>query len=152
MIQTIDIETLPISPGVRAGSYRVWHNGAVLIEHTRDPEFAACRALLAAGVTGALQTRHKGSATISFVLDIEAGAASSTSDPDGARIRVGKWQPRDMAGPSPDKPSIAGSPDPQKWGCPGGDLGKGSQNEQTTLWSGPRQPGVDLPKTDGGRP
>ena len=42
----------PISQGARGERYRVSYAGAVLIESCRDPEFDACRALRAQGITG----------------------------------------------------------------------------------------------------
>ena len=41
--------------------YRVTYLGATLIESARDPEFEACRALLARGITGTLVTYSPGS-------------------------------------------------------------------------------------------
>jgi hypothetical protein len=92
----IEIERLPIPPGAKAGRWRVWHDGAVLCGRARDPEHAACRALLALGITGTLTTRHKGSTTISMSLDIARGAEFTTSDPDKGRLKVIRWHPREV--------------------------------------------------------
>jgi hypothetical protein len=42
--------------GERGQYYRVYFEGAVVIEDTWNPEFEACRALVARGVTGRLET------------------------------------------------------------------------------------------------
>ena len=43
-----------IGYGARGNRYRVLHDGIVIVEHTRDPEHDAARALLALGITGAM--------------------------------------------------------------------------------------------------
>ena len=53
MSHRIDIE--PIRVGDRGYRYRVTFAGSVLIKNTRNPEYDACRALLAKGVTGRLE-------------------------------------------------------------------------------------------------
>ena len=42
--------------GERGQYYRVYFEGAVLIEDTWNPEFEACRALVARGITGRLES------------------------------------------------------------------------------------------------
>src|SRR5215471_9370816 len=46
--------------GERGQHYRVHYEGAVLIEDTWNPEFEACRALLARGVSGRLEVWRVG--------------------------------------------------------------------------------------------
>lgn len=71
-------------------TYTVWYNGSVLIEHSRNPEFDACRTLLEKGITGRLITRHRGSNIISFVLDIQK-AAELTVLEGKTSPRFSKW-------------------------------------------------------------
>ena len=97
MAHEIEIEALPATSGASRSMWRVWHNGAALIERARDPEFAACRVLQSRGLSGDVVSRHRGSATVSFRMTIEAGAQMSTQEGGSARVRVVKWQPRDYA-------------------------------------------------------
>src|SRR5262245_32112513 len=60
--------------------YRVMYLGKTLIESTRDPEFEACRALLAKGVTGTLVTYSPGSSVSRMRIDIAKGAQLMTID------------------------------------------------------------------------
>jgi hypothetical protein len=71
MIHKIAIE--PTKVGERGQYYRVWYDGTVLIEECRCPEYDACRALLAQGITGRLET-YMGNAYPHMDLDIEEGA------------------------------------------------------------------------------
>ena len=67
----IEIERMHYrSTGAR---YRVTYLGETLIESARDPEFEACRALLANGVTGTLVTYSPGSSVPRMKVDIEKG-------------------------------------------------------------------------------
>ena len=74
-----------------SATYRLYHEGAVLLENARDPEFQACRALLALGLTGQLVTYSVGSSTPRMRIDIRAGAKMSTT----AEGRFVRWQPFD---------------------------------------------------------
>ena len=70
--------------GVR---WRVWHQGNVLIEATRDPEPAACRALLELGITGCAESYSRGGTVARMRLDIEWMAAVSTDEAGTPRFR-----------------------------------------------------------------
>lgn len=96
-IHVIDIEALPVAPLAQRQRFRVWHDGRVLIEATRDPEHEACRALLALGLTGQLQTTWCGKKGICAKFDIETAAQFTTSDADNG-TRTVRWKPFD--GPS----------------------------------------------------
>lgn len=87
-----------VSIGARGSRYRLWHDGAALIESSRDPEFDACRALLARGIVGTLHTRHRGRQTVCLVLDIEKGAMARTNESERSGPRFGRWQPFDLPG------------------------------------------------------
>jgi hypothetical protein len=63
--------------GVGRQHYRVTYRGAVLVERSRDPEFAACRALMAMRITGTLQTYRRGFLAPAMRMDIERGAKLS---------------------------------------------------------------------------
>lgn len=97
MAHEIEIEALPVNAGASRGMWRVWYKGEVLIERARDPEFAACRALAARGVSGDLVSRIKGSVTPGLRVAIDAGAQMSTQEGEAGRARIGKWVPRDYA-------------------------------------------------------
>jgi hypothetical protein len=56
--------------GVRGPVYRVLYADEVLLEHW-NPEFEACRALLARGITGKLETWRPGGSFPAQILDIE---------------------------------------------------------------------------------
>ena len=58
IIHSITIE--PVSQGERGQRYRATYAGAVLVDSSRNPEFDACRALLARGITGKLETWWRG--------------------------------------------------------------------------------------------
>ena len=72
------------SVGIR---WRVWHLGKVLIEATRDPEPAACRALLELGITGRAETYGLGGTAPRLRFDIEALAELSTDEAGTPRFR-----------------------------------------------------------------
>jgi hypothetical protein len=61
----------------------------------RDPEFSACRALLALGINGCLETRWAGSAHASMRLDIANGATRSTQESSTVAARIGRYRPLD---------------------------------------------------------
>jgi hypothetical protein len=73
--------------------YRVTCQGLVLLESTRDPEFDACRRLLARGITGTLETFAPGGAIPRMRLDITCGATRRTLEIDRDGPRIGAWRP-----------------------------------------------------------
>src|SRR5262245_11383899 len=94
----IDIE--PASLGERGRRYLVRHAGAVLVASSRNPEFDACRVLLAKGITGQLEVWHTGGAFPAMGLDITKGAGSTVEESDrgGPALRAGShahraWPP-----------------------------------------------------------
>ena len=84
----IVIETTSIR-GERGQYYRVHFEGAVLIEDTWNPEFEACRALVARGVTGRLETWRTGKT----VPDIEEGARWTVVENDKEGPVIKRWEP-----------------------------------------------------------
>lgn len=82
--------------------YRVTHLGAVLIESTRDPEFEACRALLAKGITGTMVTYSPGSPVPRMRLDIEKGAALMTIESATVGLRICRYKPHPRAADDPE--------------------------------------------------
>jgi hypothetical protein len=56
------------------GRYRVIDQGKPLVDGARTPAFAACRALLARGITGRLAMYSLGGSTPRLTVDIEKGA------------------------------------------------------------------------------
>jgi hypothetical protein len=88
------VELEPVSIGHRGQRYRAHYAGAVLIEGSRNPEFDACRALLARGITGTLEVWHKGATFASMRLDIEKGARLTVVDSDSIGPRITRWHPR----------------------------------------------------------
>ena len=87
----IDIE--PLGLGEMGRRYLVRHAGEVLVERSRNPEFDACRALLARGITGRLEAWHQGASYPSMRLDIEKAAKLTVKDGDGGTGFAG-WTPR----------------------------------------------------------
>jgi hypothetical protein len=91
----------PTALGERGHGYRVTYTGAVLVDGSRNPEFDACRALLARGIRGKLEVWRKGATFPATVLDIEAGARLTVAETDAAGPRFMRWQPF-SADASPD--------------------------------------------------
>ena len=78
--------------GERGQYYKVIYNGAILIEDTRNPEYDACRVLLAMGITGRLQTWRQGSQAPCLRLDIENGAKVTIEEGQRAGPRLRRWE------------------------------------------------------------
>ena len=91
----VEIEELPHAPTAAVIRYRVWHDDAVLIETCRDPEFDACRALLAQGKTGRMTTFRRGGSTPCMLIDVERGAGVRTAEGAKSGPRLARWQPFD---------------------------------------------------------
>lgn len=91
MSAIIDIERTHISgTGQR---YRVWHDGNVLIESTKNAFFDSARALSAKGVTGRLQMRRKGRDQIDMTGLIAVAATFTISETERHGPRLIKWAP-----------------------------------------------------------
>ena len=73
--------------------YRVTYLGKTLIESARDPEFEACRALLAKGVTGTLVTYIPGSSIPRMLIDFAKGAHLMTIDNAADGPRISRYRP-----------------------------------------------------------
>lgn len=79
----------------RRTSERTFYDATFRGEHlvtSRDPEFAACRALLARGFTGELRTRWVGARHDAMVLDIEHAARRSTFDSRNVGPVLGRFR------------------------------------------------------------
>ena len=87
------IEIDPISRGARGQRYQVTYAGDVLIESSCNPEFDACRALLAQSITGKLAVWRRGAAAPCMTLDIERGARLTISETDKEGPRLVRWRP-----------------------------------------------------------
>jgi hypothetical protein len=72
--------------------YRVTYLGETLLASARDPEFEACRALLAQGITGTLVSYGPGSLVPRMRVDIEKGAKLATIDSDKDGPRIGRYR------------------------------------------------------------
>src|SRR5262245_32400281 len=83
----------PASLGERGQRYRVIHNSVTLIESSRNPEFDACRALLARGITGLLESWHKDASFAAMYLDIEKGARLTVQESEHIGPRFVAWSP-----------------------------------------------------------
>jgi hypothetical protein len=86
----VEIERIQASGPAR---YRVTLDGDVLIERCRDPEFETCRALLARGLTGTVESWVRGATAPGFRLDIELGSQAATHESATRSPRLGKWSP-----------------------------------------------------------
>jgi hypothetical protein len=83
---------LVIRYGVRGPVYRVMYADEVLLEHW-DPEFEACRALLARGITGKLETWRPDGTYRTLILDIEKAAGLTVKEPAAESVRIVPWVP-----------------------------------------------------------
>ena len=79
--------------GDRGHRYRVTYAGTILIDGSRNPEFDACRAMLARGIRGRLEVWRKGAAFPAMVLDIEAGARLTVAETEREGPRFAPWRP-----------------------------------------------------------
>jgi hypothetical protein len=77
----------------RSQRYRTTYLGSILIESSRNPEFDACRALLARGVTGKLRVWRSGRASADMCLDIERGTGLTIRETDDRGLRLVRWEP-----------------------------------------------------------
>lgn len=72
--------------------YRVTFEGEVLLT-SWEPDYSACRALLAKGHTGIVESWRGGAKFPSMVLNIETGAKRSISEPDGGSPKLSVFAP-----------------------------------------------------------
>src|SRR5262245_48570443 len=93
MNHRVDIEPTSVR-GERGQHYRVLYAGEVLIEDTWNPEFEACRPLLAMGVRGNLQTWRRGKQHWDMQLDIERGARLTVEENEHHWPKIVRWRPR----------------------------------------------------------
>jgi hypothetical protein len=91
-LQAHRIDVQIIRYGVRGPIYLVMYAGDVLLEHW-NPEFEACRALLARGITGKLETWRPGGTHPALILDIEKAAKLTVEESDSVRVRIVPWKP-----------------------------------------------------------
>ena len=128
--------------GERGQHYRVIYNGAILIEDTRNPEYDACRMLLAIGITGRLQTWCQGSQAPCLRLDIESAANLTIEEGQRAGPRLRRWVAHPDAAKLEAISCSRGSPQtPEtlaRWGCKpdrasGGDVT--CERRSTGRWS-----------------
>ena len=77
--------------GDRGQRYRVYFQGAALIEASRCPEFDACRLLMARGFVGRLEVWRLNCSYPSMTLHIESAARLTVMDSPSAGPRFVKW-------------------------------------------------------------
>src|SRR5262249_45938591 len=82
----------PTALGDRGQRYRVTYAGETLIESTRNPEYDACRALLAKGVTGRLEVWRVGTTFPASSIDIERGARWTILETERESPRIVRWR------------------------------------------------------------
>jgi hypothetical protein len=87
----VDIELTHYASG--GARYRVTYLGETLIASARDPEFEACRALLAKGIIGTLVTYGPGGTAARMRIDIEDGAKLTTIENANEGPRIGRYRP-----------------------------------------------------------
>ena len=91
MSAVVDIEAIHrTSSGQR---YRVYHDGAVLIESCREPLCDAARALVSKGVTGRVQMRRLGKQQIDMEGLIAVLATQTVTEGQTAAPRFADWSP-----------------------------------------------------------
>jgi hypothetical protein len=80
--------------GERGKYYRVYFQDAVLIEDTWNPEFEACRALVARGVTGRFETWRADKPYSGLIVpDIEEVARWTVVENDKEGPVIRRWEP-----------------------------------------------------------
>ena len=93
MIHRIIIEPTTIR-GERGQYYRVHYEGAPLIDETWNPEFEACRVLLARGITGRLEVWRVGrDHPDMLVRDIAKAAKWTVVENESHGPRFVRWKP-----------------------------------------------------------
>jgi hypothetical protein len=96
-LHCITIEPTKLSQ--RGQMYRGIYAGSILIESNRNPEFDACRALLAKGITGKIETWRPGVAFPAMQIDIERGAQLTVTESDKDGPCFAPWHPHPDAVP-----------------------------------------------------
>jgi hypothetical protein len=90
MIRRIYIDC--IGYGKTGANYRITdEDGRLLVPNTRDPEFAAARALLAKGVTGRLEVWRASAMFPAMTMDIEKAAGLRTMETESEGPKFVKW-------------------------------------------------------------
>ena len=84
----------PVSLGQRGQLYLVRHDGTVLVAGSRNPEFDACRLLLAKGISGKVEVWHERAVFPAMRLDIEKNARLTVEESDRVGPRFARWYPR----------------------------------------------------------
>ena len=92
-MMTHRVEIIQTGLGSRGQRYSVTYRGAMLVEKTKKPAFAACRALLARSITGRLEVWRPGKSSADMQLDIETGAGLTISETDTHDLQAVPWQP-----------------------------------------------------------
>jgi hypothetical protein len=99
-IHRIDVEPItPIGPSSLKGEnrpqkYRVTYRGETLIESTKEPVYASCRALVAKGLTGSLGIWGGEKHARGLVRDIEKGAKLTIIESEKVGPKLALYQPR----------------------------------------------------------
>lgn len=94
MIHRIHIEPTTIR-GERGQYYRVYYEGAVLIDESWNPELEACRALLAHGIMGRLEVWRFGKSHPDMLVpDITKAAEWTVEESDKRGPHFVRWWPR----------------------------------------------------------
>jgi hypothetical protein len=83
----------PTNLGEGGQRYRVNYAGNVLVDSSRYPEFDACRALLALGLTGKVEVWRPGAAFPAMRIDIERGARLTVSETEDHGPRMVRCRP-----------------------------------------------------------
>jgi hypothetical protein len=111
LMHSITIE--PTKLGEAGQRYRVNYAGNILVDNSRYPEFDACRALLALGLTGKVEVWRQRAAFPAMRIDIERGARLTISETEDHGPRMVRWRPaptqelRDADPRAPHRPPVA---------------------------------------------
>lgn len=70
--------------------------GKTFVEASKDPEFDACRALSANGISGTLETFTGDRPFPSMRISISTGAKKRITEGTASPLRLGKWSPADV--------------------------------------------------------
>ncbi len=96
----VTLQAIPVKPRQVHQTFKVWlgdpdstSDAEVLLAASRDPEFEACRLLLARGETGKLRTRWRGSKHYGMIMGLQWGADHCCQGGNRKALHIAKYAP-----------------------------------------------------------
>ena len=97
-VTTIVLEANPIKPNDSHQTYQVWLGAEQLISRAKNPEFEACRILLARGMGDhQICVRWHKSPHAAMTIGLAWGATKTVAGGDRGGLRIATWQARDTS-------------------------------------------------------